>query len=150
MYCSTCGVAVTQGLSYCNYCGATLSRAKGETRIKSPEKSVELLEIRHGSGLSWPSCGCWYYVDGRREDLCSDLNSAERYSRLHDAELSDNASIECIRLVIGRKRGAEKQRYSCLIAGATKELTQTGAASARTSPARRDRAHPRALSRNPV
>ena len=25
MYCSSCGVAVTQGLSYCNYCGARLS-----------------------------------------------------------------------------------------------------------------------------
>ena len=24
MYCSTCGVAVAQGLSYCNYCGAKL------------------------------------------------------------------------------------------------------------------------------
>jgi len=27
MYCSSCGVAVTQGLTYCNYCGAKLSRA---------------------------------------------------------------------------------------------------------------------------
>ena len=26
MYCPTCGVAVTQGLSYCNYCGAKLNR----------------------------------------------------------------------------------------------------------------------------
>jgi tryptophan-rich sensory protein len=25
MYCSTCGVAVTQGLSFCNFCGAKLS-----------------------------------------------------------------------------------------------------------------------------
>ena len=25
MYCSTCGVSVAQGLSYCNYCGAKLS-----------------------------------------------------------------------------------------------------------------------------
>jgi hypothetical protein len=26
MYCSTCGVAVTNGLSYCNHCGAKLNR----------------------------------------------------------------------------------------------------------------------------
>jgi hypothetical protein len=28
MYCSTCGVAVTKGLSYCNYCGAQLIGAQ--------------------------------------------------------------------------------------------------------------------------
>ena len=27
MYCSTCGVAVAKGLTYCNYCGAKLSSA---------------------------------------------------------------------------------------------------------------------------
>ncbi len=27
MYCSSCGVAVTQGLTYCNYCGARLNYA---------------------------------------------------------------------------------------------------------------------------
>jgi hypothetical protein len=43
MYCPTCGVVVAQGLSYCNYCGATLSGAKDETRIKSPEAKPELL-----------------------------------------------------------------------------------------------------------
>jgi|SRR5215813_1566478 len=28
MYCSACGVAVTNGLTYCNYCGARLNRAE--------------------------------------------------------------------------------------------------------------------------
>ena len=43
MYCSSCGVAVTQGLSYCNYCGAKLNGVKGETRIKSSEVKPETL-----------------------------------------------------------------------------------------------------------
>ena len=43
MYCSSCGVAVAQGLSYCNYCGAKLNGVKGETRITSPEVKPELL-----------------------------------------------------------------------------------------------------------
>lgn len=30
MYCSSCGVGVAQGLSYCNYCGAQLGGEKGE------------------------------------------------------------------------------------------------------------------------
>ena len=43
MYCSSCGVAVAQDLSYCNYCGAKLNGVKGETRIKSPEVKPEML-----------------------------------------------------------------------------------------------------------
>src|SRR5688500_17742121 len=30
MYCSSCGVAVAQGLSYCNHCGGKLAGAKGD------------------------------------------------------------------------------------------------------------------------
>lgn len=43
MYCSSCGVAVTPGLSFCNYCGENLSRAKSDTVIKSPEVKPETL-----------------------------------------------------------------------------------------------------------
>src|SRR5438270_12215709 len=35
MYCSSCGVAVTQGLPYCNYCGARLS--SGDSGDKPPD-----------------------------------------------------------------------------------------------------------------
>ena len=42
MYCSTCGVAVAQGLSYCNYCGAKLgSKEDEDTRL--PKVRPELL-----------------------------------------------------------------------------------------------------------
>ena len=43
MYCSSCGVVVAQGLSYCNYCGAKFSGAKGDNVIKSPEVRPGLL-----------------------------------------------------------------------------------------------------------
>lgn len=42
MYCSTCGVALAQGLSYCNYCGAKLSGA-GDKGADSPQVRPELL-----------------------------------------------------------------------------------------------------------
>jgi len=37
MYCSSCGAAVAQGLSYCNHCGAGLSGARGKSSGKPPE-----------------------------------------------------------------------------------------------------------------
>ena len=43
MYCSSCGGAVAQGLSYCNYCGAKLSGANGDAIVKSSEVKPELL-----------------------------------------------------------------------------------------------------------
>ena len=55
MYCSSCGVAVAQGLSYCNYCGAKLNGAKGDNVIKSsevkPEKLVEMMVAVFVCGL---------------------------------------------------------------------------------------------------
>lgn len=39
MYCPTCGVAVTQGLSFCNFCGAKLEG----TNAKSSEPKAGLL-----------------------------------------------------------------------------------------------------------
>ncbi len=43
MYCSSCGVAVAKGLSYCNYCGEKLSGAKSDSPIKSREVRLESL-----------------------------------------------------------------------------------------------------------
>ena len=43
MYCSSCGVAVAQGLTYCNYCGAKLSGAKGDSVNESPAVKPEML-----------------------------------------------------------------------------------------------------------
>lgn len=43
MYCSSCGVAVTPGLSYCNYCGEKLSGGRSNGIVKSPEVKPETL-----------------------------------------------------------------------------------------------------------
>ena len=43
MYCPSCGVNVTPGLSYCNYCGEKLSGAKSDSVIKSREVRPESL-----------------------------------------------------------------------------------------------------------
>ena len=43
MYCSSCGAAVAQGLSYCNYCGAKLSGERGDSVIQSSELGPSFL-----------------------------------------------------------------------------------------------------------
>jgi uncharacterized membrane protein len=43
MYCSSCGVAVTHGLTYCNYCGAKVSGEKDDRAIKSSAVKPESL-----------------------------------------------------------------------------------------------------------
>jgi hypothetical protein len=43
MYCSSCGVAVAPGLSYCNYCGEKLSGTRNDRLTKSPEVKPETL-----------------------------------------------------------------------------------------------------------
>src|SRR4026209_953159 len=43
MYCSACGVAMAEGLSYCKNCGAKLSGAKGGRDVTSPHVRPEML-----------------------------------------------------------------------------------------------------------
>ena len=43
MYCSSCGVAVAQGLSYCNFCGATITGGQGDGVAKPPAVQPGLL-----------------------------------------------------------------------------------------------------------
>lgn len=43
MFCSSCGAAVAQGLSYCNYCGEKLNGAKGGTAVTASGVKPELL-----------------------------------------------------------------------------------------------------------
>lgn len=51
MYCPSCGAAVAQGLSFCNFCGAKLNGEKGESLIKSSELRAESLIISAMVGL---------------------------------------------------------------------------------------------------
>lgn len=43
MYCSSCGVASTPGLSYCNRCGASLSITKDRDATKPSQSAVNAL-----------------------------------------------------------------------------------------------------------
>ncbi len=43
MYCSSCGVAVTESLSYCNHCGVRLIASNSDKAVTSREVKPELL-----------------------------------------------------------------------------------------------------------
>lgn len=43
MYCSNCGVAVAENLSYCNYCGARITASNKNKVVTSREVKPELL-----------------------------------------------------------------------------------------------------------
>ena len=52
MYCSSCGVAVTQNLSYCNHCGAKLNRGdSAESSEVEPDKLVFFMTATFIFGL---------------------------------------------------------------------------------------------------
>jgi hypothetical protein len=41
MYCSSCGVAVAQNLTYCNHCGAKVNSDKADSLVKTTEMRAE-------------------------------------------------------------------------------------------------------------
>ncbi|HKG15418.1 MAG TPA: zinc ribbon domain-containing protein [Pyrinomonadaceae bacterium] len=45
MYCSTCGVAVSQGLSFCKHCGAKLGVERGDDLVRYSEMRAESFNI---------------------------------------------------------------------------------------------------------
>lgn len=51
MYCSTCGVAVPESLSYCNHCGARISDKVATSRDVKPELLVSSMVMTFVFGL---------------------------------------------------------------------------------------------------
>ena len=122
MYCSSCGVAVAQGLSYCNYCGSKLSGAKGDNLNTSPEVKPELL-VSAMAGVFILGLVAISMLMGMMKAI------------LHlDAGVILGFSVLCflimlflegvfIRLLFRRKRGTEEAGDNALLKGqATKEL----------------------------
>jgi predicted amidophosphoribosyltransferase len=131
MYCSSCGVAVTPGLRYCNYCGEKLSGAKSDRIIKSPEvKPESLLEAMvftfvFGLGAITVLIGVMKAV------LHLELGQILAFTLLSFLIMLLLEGV-FIRLLFRRKRGAEQAGDGVQLKGqATKELD---AAQARALP----------------
>jgi len=130
MYCSSCGVAVAQGLSYCNYCGAKLSGA-GDSGLKSPEVRPELL-VSAMAGVFILGLAAITVLMGVMKSVL-DL-PADRILAFTLVPLLIMLLLEGVflRLLFRRKRGTEQAGGTVLLKGqATKELD---AAQARVLP----------------
>ena len=131
MYCSSCGVAVAQGLSYCNYCGAKLSGVKVDSVVKSSEVKPELLVCAMvavfvlGVGVITGLMGMMKAVIGLNEGHVLGFTALSFLIML----LIEGV---CIRLLFRRQRGTKEGSETVLLTSqATKELN---AAEARVLP----------------
>jgi hypothetical protein len=131
MYCSSCGVSVAQGLSYCNYCGAKSSGAKDDNVIKSPEVKPELLVSAMVLVFVFGLAAIGVLMKVMKAAL--DLNTGQIFAfTLLSFLIMLLIEGVFIRLLLRRKRGAEEAGDTVLLKGqATKELD---AAQARVLP----------------
>jgi hypothetical protein len=126
MYCSTCGVAVAQGLSYCNYCGAKLSGA-GDTGPEPPQVRPELL-VSAMAGLFILGLAAITVLMGVMKTALG--LPADRVLAFSLVPLLIMLFLEAvfIRLLFRRKRGTEEAGRTVQLKGpATKELDATQA-----------------------
>jgi hypothetical protein len=121
MYCSSCGVAVAQGLSYCNYCGKKLIGVGGN-ELNSPEVRPELL-VSAMAGVFILGMGAITVLMGVMKsvlDLPVDRILAFSLIPFLIMLLLEGVFL---RLLFRRKRSTEEARKAVLLKGQpTKEL----------------------------
>jgi hypothetical protein len=131
MYCSSCGVAVTQGLSYCNYCGEKLNGTKGERVVKSPEVKPETLVGAMVFTFVFGLGAITVLMGVMKAGLHLELGQILAFTLLSFLILLSLEGV-FIRLLFRRNRGAEEAGDAVRLKGqATKELD---AAQARVLP----------------
>jgi hypothetical protein len=131
MYCPTCGVAVAPGLSYCNYCGAKLSGAKGDNVIESPEVKPGLLVSAMVAVFVLGLVAITMLMGMMKAVLHLDVGLILAFTLLNFLIMLSIEGV-LIRLLLRRKRGPEEAGDNVLLKDqATKELD---AAQARVLP----------------
>ncbi|HEX9421679.1 MAG TPA: hypothetical protein VF899_00450 [Pyrinomonadaceae bacterium] len=125
MYCSSCGVAVVQGLSYCNYCGAKLSGPKADNVIESsevkPEFLVAAMVVVFGFGLA----AIIVLMGVMKAVLDLNVGQILAFALLSFLIMLSLEGV-FIRLLFRRKRGTEEAGDTVLLKGqGTKELDAT-------------------------
>jgi hypothetical protein len=122
MYCSACGVAVVQGLSYCNYCGAKLNGAKGDDGAKSPEVKPELLISAMAGVFILGLVGITMLTGVMKAILNLNVGQILPFTLLSFLIMLMIEGV-CLRLLFRRRRGPEIAVDTVVLKGqATREL----------------------------
>ena len=122
MYCSSCGVAVAQGLSYCNYCGAKLNGVKGDNVIKSSEVKPEMLVAAMVFVFVFGLVAITVLMGTMKAVLDLHVGQILAFTLLSFLIMLFIEGV-CLRLLLSRKRGTEEAGDTVLLKGqATKEL----------------------------
>jgi uncharacterized protein (DUF983 family) len=131
MYCSICGVAVAHGLSYCNYCGAKVSGAKGDDVSESSEVRPEFLVAAMVAVFVFGLVAIMMLMGMMKAVLNLNVGQILAFTLLSFLIMLSLEGV-FIRLLLRRKRGPEEAGDAVLLKGqATKELD---AAQARALP----------------
>jgi hypothetical protein len=131
MYCSSCGVAVAQGLSYCNYCGAKLNGVKGDNVIKSSEVKPGALVAAMVFVFVFGLAAITFLIGMMKAVLGLNVGQILAFTLLSFLIMLLIEGV-CIRLLFRRKRDPEEAGDTVLFSGqGTKELA---AAQARALP----------------
>jgi predicted amidophosphoribosyltransferase len=119
MYCSTCGVAVAQSLSYCNYCGAKL---KGDSVTKTSEVRPESLVFAMMAIFIFGLGAITVLMGVMKTVLELPVERILAFALLPFLVMLLLEGV-FIRLLLRRKRGAEEASDTVLLKGqATREL----------------------------
>ena len=122
MYCSSCGVAVAQGLSYCNYCGAKLNGVKGDNVIKSSEVKPGALVAAMVFVFVFGLAAITILMGVMKAVLNSNLGLILAFTLLSFLIMLSIEGV-IIRLLLRRKRGTEEAGDTVQLQGqSTKEL----------------------------
>ena len=122
MYCSSCGVAVTPALSYCNYCGAKLNGVKGENVIKSSEVKPEMLVAAMVFVFVFGLAAITFLIGMMKAVLHLEGGLILAFALLCFLIMLSLEGV-FIRLLLRRKRGAEEAGDTVLLKGqATRAL----------------------------
>jgi hypothetical protein len=131
MYCSSCGVAVAQGLSYCNYCGATLSGAKDDNEIESSAVKPEFLVAAMAVVFIFGLVAITFLMGMMKAVLGLNIGQILAFTLLSFLIMLSLEGV-FIRLLLRRKRGPEEAGNTVLLKGPTTKALD--AAQARVLP----------------
>jgi hypothetical protein len=130
MYCSACGVAVAQGLTYCNYCGAKVS-GTGDNAGETPAVRPELLVSAMAGVFILGMVAITLLMGMMKSVLGLPVDRVLAVTLLPFLVMLALEGV-FLRLLFRRKRGAKEVGETVLLKGqATKELD---AAHARSLP----------------